>query len=117
MVVPTATAVAEGLCAANVPEMFGPRSRPICLAVGLMFIQILQRFYQRGCLARVPVDALRAHFRNADGHVLVGVIGPGHHRSKTVLDSVLDPAEVKVLSTHCAFVFYNLQIPRRPVLF
>jgi len=86
MVVPNATAVAEGLCAANVPEMFGPRSRPICLAVGLMFIQILQRFYQRGCLASVPVDALRAHFGNADGHVLVGVIGPGHHRGKTVLN-------------------------------
>ena len=37
--------------------------------------------------------------------------------AKTVLDSVLDPAEVKVLSGGCVCVFCNLQIPCDPFLF
>lgn len=41
----------------------------------------------------------------------------GGTAGKTVLDSVLDPAEVKVLSTRCGFVFCNLQIPRPSILF
>jgi uncharacterized repeat protein (TIGR03803 family) len=42
---------------------------------------------------------------------------PEHGVRVTVLDSVLDPAEVKVFSTPCVFVFCNLQIPRRLILF
>lgn len=41
----------------------------------------------------------------------------GGTAGRTVLDSVLDPAEVKVLSTRCGFVFCNLQIPRPSILF
>src|SRR5690348_6538684 len=74
---------------------------------------ILSAWVSRKCAGRCPPCPLRKRRwpRARGGH------RPGHHRGKTVLDNVLDPAEVKLLSTRCAFVFCNLQIPRRLILF